>query len=701
MSWPTPQDYNEAIQSPRLSFSDSDLQAGTPELTSLGLPCPITGGFASVFRIRCNSRDWAVRCFLRDFPDHQERYAAIGRSLAELKLPYTVGFDFIQEGIRVRGQWYPVLKMEWIDGASLKDAIEASISNPMGIRNLADRWLVMLRALKRSGIAHGDLQHGNILVSGADFRLIDYDGVFVPALAGRHSHEVGHRNYQHPGRTEKDFGPYLDNFSGWAIYLTLVALSVDPGLWPRFGAGEEHLLFKKEDFEEPRYSRTFRAVEQLRDDRIQKYVPLLKSMLRMPVTSLPSVAETVGVPARPRPSKPALFPAWGGDGGDSRDTRTIPRSVPRPRAQADAAETATSKAALLEQLEQFELPLRKTSESAVEPDRAAVNPVSFSDTFAGERVGVATYSLMSAGLITMGARGTVSGEDVFAVLMAGLACLTLFIACCYVSCPEVRARFRVWLLKEWYRNERIFARQVFERLAGLHAWLDVAEQRSIEEIEARRRRRVEREKERVAEVRRSLSSWLDDLESRRQALELAAAQEPQARVAALQNRYHREVAQLREVTKTVYPDMGWRDARVFRKWQTRLQQLLQAGPPMQLSAPDLEEIRRCCTLETESLKGCAAFVRLGAQKKIKRIRRQRTRHRAQIRASLERTRARFAGRRERLQARIESVRIWLDRNRIDLSQYVNEFSRYAAVRFPRYLQCILIGHRKASTKVLQ
>ena len=694
MSWPTPQDYNEAIQSPRLSFSDPDLQAGTPELTSLGLPRPITGGFASVYRIRCNSRDWAVRCFLRDFADHQERYAAIGRSLAELKLPYTVGFDFIQNGIRVRGQWYPVLKMEWIDGTSLKEAIDAAISNPKGLRNLADRWLAMLRALKRNGIAHGDLQHGNILVSDGDFRLIDYDGVFVPALAGRYSHGIGHRNYQHPGRIERDFGPYLDNFSGWAIYLTLVALSVDPGLWPRFGAGEEHLLFKKEDFEEPRYSRTFRAVEQLRDDRIQKYLPLLKSMLRMPVASLPSVTETVGLPARPRPLKQPVFPLWADDGGDP---RTMPRPAARQCAQANAADTRAAKASALEQLE---LPLAATSDSKLEHERAPVNLVLFSDTFAAERIGLVTYSLMSAGLITIGARGAVPADDVFAVLLGGLACLGMFIACCYLSCPEVSARFRVWLLKEWYRNERIIARQVLARLIDWHAWLDLAEERSAQEIDARKHRRIEREKERVAEVRESLSGWLEDLESRRQVLELGAAQEPVARVAALQDRYHREVAQLREITKTVYPKMRLLDVRAFQKWTIRLQQLLQAGPPLRVSPAETEEIRRCCLMETESLKGCAAFVRLGAQKKFKRIRRQRRRYRAGLEASVIRTRARFARCREWLRTRIESTRTWSDRNRVDLAQYVNEFNRYDAVRFPRYLRCVLAWHRKASTKVL-
>jgi thiamine kinase-like enzyme len=38
------------------------------------------------------------------------------------------------------------------------------------------------RALNRAGVAHGDLQHGNILVANGKPKLIDYDGMYVPAL---------------------------------------------------------------------------------------------------------------------------------------------------------------------------------------------------------------------------------------------------------------------------------------------------------------------------------------------------------------------------------------------------------------------------------------------------------------------------------------------------------------------------------------
>ena len=99
------------------------------------------------------------------------------------------------------------------------------------------------------GIAHGDLQHGNIKVeAGCRIILVDYDGMFVPSMQGFTSNELGHRNYQHPGRTKDHFGGYLDNFSAWSIYTSLYCLTLDPTLWRKLEAGDECLLFRQEDY---------------------------------------------------------------------------------------------------------------------------------------------------------------------------------------------------------------------------------------------------------------------------------------------------------------------------------------------------------------------------------------------------------------------------------------------------------------------
>src|SRR5262245_36168789 len=123
MAWPTPQDYQEAIQNPQVNLGDAELRAGRVALDALGLPRPISGNFASVYRVACGPNTWAVRCFLHPVTDQQQRYAEISRQLRASRLPYTVGFAYLPEGVRVRGQWYPVLKMEWVQGTPLHEYV--------------------------------------------------------------------------------------------------------------------------------------------------------------------------------------------------------------------------------------------------------------------------------------------------------------------------------------------------------------------------------------------------------------------------------------------------------------------------------------------------------------------------------------------------------------------------------------------------
>ncbi len=289
MTWPSPQDYSEAVQSPRTAFQDRELQQGSPELDHLGLPRPRSGSFATVYKILCGTRNWAVRCFLHPVSDQQERYAAISTHLEKTRLPYLVQFSFLTEGIRVARQTYPILKMEWVEGEPLVSHIQRNLGNTRVLLSLAGRWVEMMKALRQSSIAHGDLQHGNVLVLNGEFKLVDYDGMFVPSLEGRSSHELGQRNYQHPMRTEFDYGTNLDNFSSWVIYISLITLSVQPQLWQQFRGGDECLLFRKEDFDNPEQSPMFRALDNLHDEKLRSAVALFRSLLDLGPQDVPSL----------------------------------------------------------------------------------------------------------------------------------------------------------------------------------------------------------------------------------------------------------------------------------------------------------------------------------------------------------------------------------------------------------------------------
>ncbi len=295
MAWPTPQDYNEAIQNPRSAFADPDLGNGQPELNQLGLPRAIAGNFAFVYKIQTSGQRWAARCFSREVSDQQRRYEVISTYLTKTALPYTVQFTYIPTGIKVLGRTYPLLKMEWVQGESLTAFVGRSMGYPDTLLSLAKVWIRMMADLKAVSIAHGDLQHGNVVVVGDQLRLIDYDGMFVPGLAGKQSNECGHRNYQLPSRTGYDFGPYLDNFSAWVIYVSLLALAVHPELWNNYRGGEipdkerEHLIFREKDFVQPENSALLRDLNSSPNTQLRFLVELFTGLFNLSPQDVPSL----------------------------------------------------------------------------------------------------------------------------------------------------------------------------------------------------------------------------------------------------------------------------------------------------------------------------------------------------------------------------------------------------------------------------
>ncbi|HEY6195759.1 MAG TPA: hypothetical protein VI504_12020, partial [Candidatus Eisenbacteria bacterium] len=264
MSWPTMSDYQEAIQNPGNCFSDSALKAGTPALNALGLPQPVTGGFCSVYQVASGKSRWAVRCFLHNIRDLRDRYAKISGYLRWHRVKQMVGFDYVPEGILVHGEWHPVLKMEWVDGDTLNVWVDKHVNDARALRKLDERWADVIDGLERAHIGHCDLQHGNVLVDGSDsIRLIDYDGMYVPPLRGKGSHEKGHPAYQHPQREGKDFDEKVDRFSALVIHTSLIALAESPELWKRY-YDDDCLIFRRSDFQDPDGAPVFKDLEKMR-----------------------------------------------------------------------------------------------------------------------------------------------------------------------------------------------------------------------------------------------------------------------------------------------------------------------------------------------------------------------------------------------------------------------------------------------------
>lgn len=276
MAWPNPNEYAEAMQNPRGAFQDAELIKTQVKSDRFGLPRAISGNFATVFEVKNGTQRWAVRCFMREVTNQQQRYAAISAHLQQHALDCFVPFDYLPEGIRVRGKWYPILKMAWASEATLDTYIEQHLDEPETLARLAEHWFELCAVLRAARVVHGDFQHGNIIV-GADtaIKLLDYDGMLVPGAVHLPSHERGHRHYQHPLR-ESDQGiteaNYLnvDNFSAHVVGLSLQALAIDAKLWQFRDPADENLLFRDVDYKAPDKSDTLRLMHEHPDVRIRQ-----------------------------------------------------------------------------------------------------------------------------------------------------------------------------------------------------------------------------------------------------------------------------------------------------------------------------------------------------------------------------------------------------------------------------------------------
>jgi hypothetical protein len=240
--------------------------------------------------MHCDSVDYALRLFLKNIDDQAQRYARISEFVQHDNLPYTVTFDFLQKGIKVHGDWFPALKMEWLEGITFEEYIVANLKNPAALAELGNSFVQMMSAMRVAGIAHGDLQHGNIIMCGNEIRLVDYDGMFVPAMKNFSACEIGHPNYQHPGRTAVHFGPYLDNFSAWIIYSSIKALEIDSSLLHQLGGGDDCLLFRRSDFLQPLQSPVFAALERHDDKLLRSLGRFVRAQLTCSVEKIPYLA---------------------------------------------------------------------------------------------------------------------------------------------------------------------------------------------------------------------------------------------------------------------------------------------------------------------------------------------------------------------------------------------------------------------------
>ena len=305
MPWPGITDCSEAIQNPQLCFKGTDLEAGAVSVNQRGMPLVFSGAFACVYPVSVGGTTFAVRCFTREVKDQQTRYNQLSEYLINVLPPSFVHFEYLEQGISLKGVWYPIVRMEWVEGESLSSFVGANVNDADTLRRVAAQWrggpAASLRGL---GIAHNDLQHGNVMVqTDGRIRLVDYDGMFLPKFRGERSPELGHKNFQHPLRTAEDYDAYVDNFPSLVVYLSLLAIASDPGLWAFYN--DDNLIFTRDDYASPGKSQLFKLLKNSPDQTVAKLAERLEEYCKQPVKDVPdleTILQSVPQSTAPLPS---------------------------------------------------------------------------------------------------------------------------------------------------------------------------------------------------------------------------------------------------------------------------------------------------------------------------------------------------------------------------------------------------------------
>lgn len=341
MKYPSIEEYTDALSQPlRDVLLEPMLAGGRIRRGGSGLPLARSGGFALTYELLVDGRRLALRCFHRSTEEPLGvRYAAIRRHLDRVRSAHFVPCEFLEEGIRTESGVFPVVWMEWAEGEPLASYVYRHRRDPATLHSLRAALHELAAHLAAHGMAHGDLQPGNMLVDErGQVRLIDYDGMFVPELRGMKSLQLGHENFQHPGRGVQHFDESLDFFPFCVLDLALKALSQRPSLWDATASDCETLLFRASDFLDPAGSGVFRLLRGMTE--VRRWSESLAAICRSPYEATPSPEEFLAGTNIPHP-----------DPGAAAAIATRPRSRSAAVAAVAAADFARCCACIGERVE--------------------------------------------------------------------------------------------------------------------------------------------------------------------------------------------------------------------------------------------------------------------------------------------------------------------------------------------------------------
>lgn len=280
---PTIPSIRTSVENKNVLVLDEHAKSGTFRRDTRGRLIAYAGGFSVVFPYEFpDGTKWAFRCWHSDISNTQKRYEIISDAIKRANLDFLCEFNYIEKGINVEGNIYPTTRMRWVEGITIKDYICKYRQSKDKLKALTENFLAMTQALHKKSLAHGDLQHGNILV-GDDHQLylVDYDSFYCPKLKGEEDTVTGLPDYQHPARMKnKSVSEKLDYFSELIIYLSILAIAEDPSLVEKYKVEDaERLLFSKEDFEDITNSQVYKDIQSL-GKQFQELLDVLEEYLK-------------------------------------------------------------------------------------------------------------------------------------------------------------------------------------------------------------------------------------------------------------------------------------------------------------------------------------------------------------------------------------------------------------------------------------
>ena len=270
MQYPLISEYVRAIQD--ASNNLDELAHLVPVQDDHGEPYRSSGAFAVVFKMKDEQtgKCYALKCFTEEQEGRAEAYRQIADELEFVDSSYITSVKYLDKEIFVDSSCeedeFPVLLMDWIDGETMETYIAENYQDNYAMAMLCYRFCKMAAWLRSQPFAHGDIKPDNIMVRpDGTLTLVDYDGMFVPAMKGQKSPTIGTKDFSHPLRTIDDFDETIDDFALASIALSLKAISLKPSLFDDYGAADR-LLFSAEDYRDLSKSKVLAALQELVND---------------------------------------------------------------------------------------------------------------------------------------------------------------------------------------------------------------------------------------------------------------------------------------------------------------------------------------------------------------------------------------------------------------------------------------------------